>query len=125
MNNMNKPDIVIKKYCSISLHGDLYLSFCLKVIIAQARRIIFLKNVSQLVITRASPKQPQSETGFFKAINSVKGVKILMKISTALDVHLILVLKTSDKPMTNSSAESNIENKNAVELSQVNDRALK
>ena len=37
-------------------------------------RMMFFRNVSQLVSTIASPKQPQSDTGFVRARTRVRGV---------------------------------------------------
>ena len=42
--------------------------------IAKKESIIFLKKVFQLLIINASPKQPQSSTGFCKAMYKVSGV---------------------------------------------------
>ena len=104
---------------------DLNFFLSLKTIIAQNISTIFLRNVSQLLITSASPKHPQSDTGFLSAINKVSGVKILIKIKAPIYAHFMRILKTIQNPIMNSIIDNSIENVNDNELSQFIEKALK
>ena len=66
----------------------------------------FLKNVCQLVITKASPKQPQSVTGLYKAMYKVSGVITSIKSMASMDVRRNLILKSKFRPITSSSTGS-------------------
>jgi hypothetical protein len=68
-------------------------------------RTMFLKKVCQLEMTKASPKHPQSVTGFAIAIYKVNGVIIAIKRSDKIDVFLILQLNKKLIPIINSMAQ--------------------
>ena len=55
---------------------------------AKANRTIFLQNVSQLEITIASPKHPQSLTGFAIARYNVSGVIKHIVSNMSFELHL-------------------------------------
>ena len=71
---------------------------------AAASSIMFLPKVCQLVSLRASPKHPQSLTGFARAIHTVVAVIIAMKRRMVFDTSLLLMAKSSRMPRLNSKA---------------------
>ena len=69
---------------------------------------MFFPNVCQLVRCIASPKHPQSETGFVSARIKVRGVKITRRISTPHIPVFCLNPVSTEKPAMNSAVHSNI-----------------
>ena len=70
-----------------------------------ASNTTFFQNVAQLLMTSASPKQPQSETGLLRAIHKVSGVIIIIKMKPPQAVSRKRIPKSMLIPIMNSMAE--------------------
>ena len=88
-------------------------------------KTIFFRNVCQLVIIIASPKQPQSVTGLKMASINVRIVKNDMKSKTAQAVKFFFVEKINENPIINSNELNNMANEKAVGSRNSNPNALK
>ena len=66
----------------------------------------FFSNVSPLDSFSASPKQPQSLTGFAMYIHTVISVITAIKASVSRDVVLRPIAKSTDTPNANSNSDS-------------------
>ena len=86
---------------------------------------MFFQNVSQLLNTRASPKQPQSLTGFVKARTSVNGVNIPMKIRAPFMANRVHALNSNAVPTKNSARDKTKERKRENVLAHPIPKALK
>ena len=73
---------------------------------AMARRMMFLMNVSMLLSTMASPKQPQSFTGSAMTIQSVISVITAITSRVSLLTSLLRMAKSRKMPMANSHMAS-------------------
>ena len=78
---------------------------------AAIRKKTFFQKVSQFVRMIASPKQPQSETGFMIARYSVKGVMKNIKTKREIVVSFRRMPKNKKTPNVNSITANNIEPK--------------
>ena len=67
---------------------------------------MFFPNVCQFVRWTASPKQPQSETGFVSARIKVMGVKIPKRIITPHNPVFCLNPVRTEKPAINSAVHN-------------------
>ena len=77
-----------------------------KVAIAASSSTMFFANVSQLVNTQASPKQPQSDTGSKIARYSVSGVMKIISTNANVVEIVILIPKNRKIPIENSMADN-------------------
>ena len=75
--------------------------------------MIFLKNVSQLEITNASPKQPQSDTGSKRARYKVSGVINAINAKIRKETYRRYTPNSMQTPSANSIAER-LKDKNTV-----------
>ena len=84
--------------------------FCgyMNIITEQAKSTMFLMSVSTFVSIIASPKHPQSDTGFAIAIQTVMAVIIAMKANISFDVACRRIAKRVKIPNENSTAASPI-----------------
>ena len=85
----------------------------------------FFQNVSQLVSTHASPKHPQSVTGFLMASINVSGVNTAINSKAPQAAHLVLMLRKRHIPIKNSANDSTKEKNNAEKFIQPMPKALK
>ena len=74
--------------------------------IEQPRRMMFFTSVSVFVKCKASPKQPQSFTGFATTNHTVISVMMLMKTTINLEMSLRWMAKSRKMPIQNSTAAS-------------------
>ncbi len=79
-----------------------------------ANKTTFFQKVSQFVSTIASPKQPQSVTGFLIARISVNGVKNPMNSKAPHAAHLVLMFRNKAIPIKNSAKDNINEKKMAL-----------
>ena len=77
-------------------------------IIAKDSKTIFLKKVCQFERWIASPKQPQSDTGFVRASMKVRGVKNNINRKTSQIPVLCLIPVRTDRPPVNSAVQRRI-----------------
>ena len=70
---------------------------------------MFLPNVCQLVRCTASPKQPQSETGFVNASINVTGVNITRRINTPQIPVFCLNPVRTENPAMNSAVQRKLQ----------------
>lgn len=82
--------------------------------IAKVDNTMFFQKVCQLEITKASPKQPQSETGSAIAIQSVSGVMKPIMSNDRMEVDLMLVPNRRQTPKVNSNVANAIPITNAI-----------
>ena len=75
---------------------------------------MFFQKVCQLLMTNASPKQPQSDTGSAMAIQSVSGVMKHIMMMASMEVDLRLVPNTKHIPIRNSKAARPMPITNAI-----------
>ncbi len=87
--------------------------------------MVFFQNVAQLLNTIASPKQPQSLTGFVKARTRVSGVNIPMKIRAPFIAHRVHALNSNAVPTKNSARDNTKERKREHVLAHPIPKALK
>ena len=80
-------------------------------VIAATSNTMFFPNVCQFVNTQASPKHPQSDTGFAKARYNVSGVITLIRRSANVDAIFRRTPKKRKTP-TQNSADDRIMAKN-------------
>ena len=80
-----------------------------KITAAHAKSTRFFKRVSVWVSLTASPKQPQSFTGFQIAIQAVIKVITIMKTSITFEVARRRILKSTNMPRLNSRDAKTIE----------------
>ena len=76
------------------------------VAIAASSSTMFFANVSQLVNTQASPKQPQSDTGSKIARYSVSGVMKIISTNANVVEIVFLIPKNRKIPIENSMADN-------------------
>ena len=79
--------------------------------IAAIKKKIFFQKVSQLVRIIASPKQPQSETGFITAKYKVNGVMNNINPNREIVVSFRRIPKKRNTPKVNSTTANNIDPK--------------
>jgi len=92
---------------------------------ANKNKMIFFQKVCQFVRIMASPKQPQSLTGFVSASTRVNGVK---KAMNSRDPHAMRdthKLNNRAVPIRNSASERAKEKNNVVAFIQPMPKALK
>lgn len=82
----------------------------LKTDTAAINNTTFLPNVSQFVNTHASPKQPQSDTGFANARYSVSGVITIISNNARVVANRRRIPKNKNTPTENSNADNTIAN---------------
>jgi hypothetical protein len=77
-------------------------------IINKKTKNMFFPNVCQFVRWIASPKHPQSETGFVSASTRVRGVKMARRIVTPTIPVFFLKPVSREKPEMNSAVHKKI-----------------
>jgi hypothetical protein len=87
--------------------------------------MIFFQKVSQLVKIRASPKHPQSVTGFLIARIRVRGVKNPINKMAPQAAVFILIFRNRQIPIRNSAIESKKEKNRVLNPIQLMPKALK
>jgi hypothetical protein len=98
--------IITHSEVMLSLLSNLFRPF--QMIINSAHNIMFLPNVCQFVRWIASPKHPQSDTGFVSASRKVRGVKIMRRIIiTQMPVFSLKPVRR-EKPEINSAVHIKI-----------------
>ena len=124
-HNIPAPARARNENCSIKGSDDLYSLRYTKTMMVNRSKMIFFQKVCQLVSTIASPKQPQSLTGFVSANTRVSGVKKAMNNKephAKRDTHK---LNNKAIPIRNSARESAKEKNNVVAFIQPMPKALK
>lgn len=89
------------------------------------KRKTFFQKVCQFVKVKASPKQPQSVTGFRIARIRVRGVKTNINNQAPQAAPFILIFKKRHIPIKNSRPDRRKEKKRAEAFRPPNPKALK
>ncbi len=94
-------------------------------IAVKTSKTMFLPNVCQFVSLIASPKQPQSDTGFVSASTRVRGVKNAIRIPAIRIPVFCLMPERTENPVRNSAMQRRIPSGRLSQSSHFSPNAMK